>query len=433
MNYRESMEYLEDVAHLGSVPGLERIRTLMEYLGNPEKNLRFVHVTGTNGKGSTCACLTSILAESGFRTGLFTSPFFTKYNEEISINGVDISDDEFAETLTTVRQELERMLADGHGHPTVFEITLALAFRYFYDQHCDIVVLEVGLGGLGDATNIIGAPEIALITPISLDHTAFLGSTLAEIAREKSGIIKTGCIALTAHQPAEVLEVIERACAETSVPLYTPAEYATCTSYSLEGQVMDVPAAAYGCAHDALTVKTPLLGSYQHENISLAIAAAQLLRERGLDITDDSIAAGIASTKWPGRFELIHQNPAIVIDGAHNADGIESLHASVERYFGQKKLFFITGILADKDYRYMMNRMLPHASEIYTITVPNPRALPADDLAECIRELGGEATPCESIESALETVLAKAAPDDVILVFGSLYYIGCVRDLVVIK
>lgn len=431
MNYTQAMDFLNSTKHLGSVLGLDRVENLLKYLGNPENDLRFIHVTGTNGKGSTCEYLSSILQAAGYRTGLFTSPYIQKFNEQISINDDQISDDEFATCMTRIKDAIDNMLQDGLLHPTEFEIVVALAFEYFKWKNCDIVVLEVGYGGKGDATNVITTTELAVITPISIDHVKILGSTLEEIATEKSGIIKPGCSVVSSKQHPDVMRVLESTCHNIGVSINVCDKSATCTSFSLAGQTVSVPGFSFGeVAFPPIDeLSTTLLGSYQLQNLCLAVYAAYVLTMRGYSISVEDIRIGVANAKWPGRFEVLNESPTIVIDGAHNADGIDSLVSSIERYLSGKKLIMINGVLADKAYDYMVNSMGRFAKRIFTVTVPSPRTLDAVSLAECYRSHGYEATSCNSLEEAVTMAREVACDDDVILAFGSLYFIGHIREI----
>ena len=438
MTYKETLQFLENTRSFGSILGLERICKLLEYLDHPEQKLRFVHITGTNGKGSTSAYLANILIAAGYNTGRFNSPFIQRFSEQIHFNREEISDDDLCSAATIVKKAYDRMLSDGFGSTTEFETVFVIALQYFLQKKCDIVILEVGMGGKGDATNVIPCPEVAVFAHIALDHAAFLGNTLEDIAREKAGIIKSDCNVVTTEQSPEVLAVLMDAYLQTSMlpadPLGNGPDFRISQpssirllSASIKGQTFSHPAIP-------LPLETSLCGRYQLTNAALAIETALSLIRRGWTITGENVLEGIRNTRWPGRFELLDtssvspKNISFLIDGAHNPDGIAALAESLQQYFPDQKLIMITGVLADKDYRNMLSRLLPFAQRFHCITVPNPRALPAEELAQVLQELGAVAIPHESVSAAIDAALSEAGENDAILAFGSLYYIGQVRS-----
>ena len=425
--------FLEKAGGKGPRLGLERISALLSLLGHPEKDLRYVHVAGTNGKGSVCAFLSSILASSGLRCGVFSSPWIQRYTEQIRIccggKAEEISLEDLALVMEKVQAKASPMEDTAEGLPTEFELLTAAAILYFREKRCDIVVLETGMGGRLDATNVIPCPEAALLTPISMDHEAFLGSSLPAIAREKAGIIKEGGYVITSPQKEEVLSVIAGACRERGAALYAapvPRVFSSGldgTLFTLEGPVPE--------SFSAWPLRIRLAGAYQAGNAALAAGAALLLKEKGFPVTDLSIRKGLENALWRGRFEVLSKDPLLIIDGAHNPDGISALTESLSLCLPGKKLIMIAGVLADKDYKSMFREMLPFAECFITVTVPNPRALSAGDLASFIRENGGAAQASPSIEEALERALdlKKETGADGMLAFGSLYYIGKIRTL----
>ena len=435
-----AIEYINTPRWLTSRLGLDRTRELLDRLGRPQDALRFVHVAGTNGKGSTCAFLSSILAASGYKTGLFTSPYIETFYERIRVNGENISDDELTWATLQVRAAAEVMEAEGGEHPTEFELMTAVALVHFARAKCDIVVLEVGLGGRLDSTNVIDAPEVAVIAPIALDHTNLLGNTLGEIAREKAGIIKPSSVVVSWPQEAEAMEQVRAKAAECGCELRTPdfgeLSVGEVSSKAEEGAVEGgarVPRRAF--AYRGVRYATRLLGTYQPSNAALAIEAACALRLRGWDVPDRAIAKGVAETVWPARFELLDQPcgyPRVVVDGGHNPQGAGVLAASLRDVFPGERPVFLIGVLADKDYRHMLEQVASLGSAFVCVTPPNPRALAAHDLAQAIREAIGpdNQAPIEEapdFPDAVRRTRKLAGPDGLICAFGSLYSVGDVK------
>ena len=484
----DAIEYINTPRWLTSRLGLERIRELLDRLGRPQDRLKFVHVAGTNGKGSTCAFTASILAEAGFKTGLFTSPYVETFHERIRVNGRNISDDDLTAATLRVRECAEAMEAEGGEHPTEFELMTAVALVHFAHVGCDIVVLEVGLGGRLDSTNVIAAPEVAAIVSIALDHTNLLGNTLAEIAHEKAGIVKEGSTVVSWPQEPSAMEVVEDAARRAGDKLVVPdfsllsvgkvtrgaALLTRGTALEHEGHTPcsdsprfaaelraehAVPAQKLQVSSSIDSHRTPmsqvesavpmrqfsyrgreyttrLLGSYQPSNAAMAIEIAGALRERGWEIPDEAIARGIAETRWPARFEVLDQPagmPTVVIDGGHNPQGAGVLVDSLRDVFPDKRPVFLVGILADKDYRSMLRAVAPLASAFVCVTPPNPRALDAADLAEAIRETCGELGARATIEvagdfdDAASAARKIAGSEGLICAFGSLYSIADVK------
>ena len=433
--------FMQKVKERGSIPGLERISALLSLLGDPQKDLKYVHVAGTNGKGSVCAFLSSILACSGLACGVFSSPWIQRYTEQIRVcspgGTKEISWEDLASITEEIRKAALPLEKEGPGLPTEFELLTAAAILYFRRKRCDIVILEAGMGGRLDSTNVIPCPEAAVLTPISMDHEAFLGHTLTEIAGEKAGIIKEGCSVVSAHQKEEALSVIKKRCLEKGASL-TIAQVPRLlssgplgTEFTLEGYGPGPEGEEKAEASDPSPFRIRLAGAFQPQNASLALQAALVLGKKGFPVTDASIRQGLFKAIWPGRFEILSADPPFIIDGAHNPDGIRALTESLSLCFPGKKLTMIAGVLADKDYEAMFREMIPFAESYITVTVPNPRALPAEDLAEYIRKCGGRAQPSSSLEEALEKALClqKKGHTAGILAFGSLYYIGKIRTL----
>ncbi len=417
MNAQEAVAYIHSFFWKGSIPGLGRTQELLRRLGNPEKKLKFVHIAGTNGKGSTAAMTASILQKAGYRVGLYTSPYIYCFNERIQINGVQIADEDVAAVTEYVKGFAETM----EEKPTEFELVTAIGLEYFARQNCDIVVLEVGMGGALDSTNVIDTPEVAVITNIGLDHTDYLGDTVEKIAETKAGIFKEGGHAVVYRSTPGVEAVFERVCAERNVSL-KKADFDSLVQHShdLEGQVFD-------CGNRK-ELFLPLLGDHQLHNASVVLSVADTLIEKGFNITEQNIRDGIREVSWPGRFDIVGRNPLFIIDGGHNPQCIDALVTNIQDYLKDRKIIALTGVLADKDYGEMYRPMLPYIQEFVCITPPNPRKLEAAELAEHLRRVGAVATPCETIACGVQLAVEKAGKDGVVLCFGSLYTIGDIRN-----
>lgn len=416
MTVTEALQYIHAVCWKGSLPGLSRVDALLEKMGRPERQLKFIHVAGTNGKGSTCAMLASILQQAGYKTGLYTSPYIVSFNERMQINGENISDQALCEITEAVKPLADSM----EDRPTEFELVTAIGFAWFAREHCDIVVCEVGMGGEFDATNVILPPELAIICNIGLDHTEVLGDTLEKIAATKSGIIKPGCDAVCYREKPSVEEVIAARCRETGVQLHK-ADFDAIRriSYSLEGQVFSWN------RFDALCL--PLLGEHQLNNAAVVLTAADALVHRGWQISDSNIREGLANVRWPGRFELARHDPLFIIDGGHNPQCIEALTKNIREYLAGRPLTVLTGVLADKDYACMYESVAPYAREFITVTPPNPRALDCQQLAAYLAQFQKPVTPCTVIADGVSLAIAHAGKTGVVLCYGSLYMIGEIK------
>ena len=407
--------------------GLERTIDLLDRMGRPQDRLKFVHVAGTNGKGSTCAYIASVLQEAGYRTGLFTSPYIMKFEERIRVNGENIPYDTLCDVTQFVRQHAEELTADRGEHPTEFELMTAVAFEHFARSECDIVVCEVGLGGRLDSTNVIAAPEACVIVRIGLDHVDFLGDTPAAIAREKAGIIKAGSPVVSWPQEdagaRESIEEAARACGCTVV-------YPDFSELKVKSGLED---GVRAFSYKGRDYTTRLLASYQPYNAALAIETIQALRGRGWNISDQALDDGMSATSWPGRFEVVSQEaPTIIVDGGHNKQGAAALAESLRDVFPNKKVTFVMSVLADKDYRHMISEVLPLANAFVCATPPNPRALSAEDLVAAIREEAGGSdltlVPVATFAHAIEEARRLAGPEGVICAFGSLYSIALIKE-----
>ena len=422
--------------------GLERIRELLERLGRPQDRLKFVHVAGTNGKGSICAYLASILGAAGHRTGMFTSPYIERFEERIRVDGAMISPDELRDVTLAVREHAEAMAEETGDHPTEFELMTAVALEHFVRRGCDIVVLEVGLGGRLDSTNVIDAPEACVIARIGLDHTALLGNTLAAIAGEKAGIIKEGSAVVSWPQEPEAMAVIEHAAAEHGCELRMP-DFAQLEEGAVKWEDGVSPFRPFSYKECA-DLRTGILGSYQPQNATVALEAVDVLRGRGWRIPDEAVRAGVAQTCWPGRFEIVEggSSPdgfAIVVDGGHNPQGARVLADSLAEVFPGCKPVFVIGVLEDKDYPRMLEDVLPLGSAFVCVTPDNPRALPAHKLARAIRWTGQDLLGCSAcvnpvvardFEDAIRRARELADPDGLICAFGSLYSVAALKEAV---
>lgn len=417
MNVEQAIAYIHSVCWKGSIPGLGRTQELLKKMGNPEKKLKFVHIAGTNGKGSTAAMTASILSKAGYRTGLYTSPYIYRFHERIQVDGVEISDEDLTEITEYVKP-----LADSMAQsPTEFELVCCIAFEYFYRKKCDIVVLEVGMGGAWDATNVIEVPEVAVITNIGLDHTEYLGDTVEKIAETKSGIFKPHGHAVVYRSTPSVEAVYERVCAERDVSL-RKADFdgLVLKAHTLEGQVFD-------CGSRKNLV-LPLLGDHQLHNASVVLSIVDTLIGEGWKISEQNIYDGIRDVRWPGRFDIVCRKPLFIIDGGHNPQCIEALVKNIRDYLAGKKVVALTGVLADKDYADMYKPVMPLVDRFVCITPPNPRKLEAEQLARYLRQAGAQAQASESILDGVKQAMDLAGEDGVVLCFGSLYSIGGIRD-----
>ncbi len=415
MSYQSALEYIHSVHWQGHKPGLARTRALLKALGEPQNRLKFVHVAGTNGKGSTAAMLDSCLRAAGCRVGLYTSPFLERFNERMQINGVPIGDDELEALVDEIRPVADAM-ADT---PTEFEIITAIGMLWFARSGCDIVVLEVGLGGELDSTNVITSPECAVITALGMDHVKELGPTLADIAAAKAGIIKAGCPVVSYGGAPEADRVIREKAAQMSAPL-TEVDFTQLAirAEGLDGVVFDFDGL------DGLCI--PLAGSYQPRNAALAVTALRILRARGWDITDDAIRHGLAAVRWPGRFELLRKQPAFILDGSHNEHGMRATAESLRVRFPGQKFVFLVSIMADKDADRMLELLLPLAKCFVAVAAPTPRALPAAELAAKITALGGVAEWADSIPAGVARAV-ELGGNGPVCALGTLYFSGDVR------
>ena len=415
MDYQQSREYLRQAQTYGSVLGLDNMREMMKRLGNPQDQLKYIHVAGTNGKGSVLAYLSSVLAQTGYRVGRYVSPAIFSYREQFEINQKPISREAFARCLSKVAQVADSMEKEGKPHPTPFEMETATAFFYFAEENCDLVLLETGMGGLTDATNIIRTTEVAVLTSISMDHMAFLGNTLGEIAACKAGIIKEGCRVVAAEQKPEAMEKIRKACERFHIiPVVSSSEEGRVTENEMDHMTFEYGGRSY---------TIPLTGACQMENVMVALHTLEVLIQNGYNITPAQIEKGLENTQWKGRFTALLSEPLLIADGAHNPDAAGKLVQSLKMYFQGKDLYFIIGMFRDKDYESVLKMTAPLAKEIMTIqTSGNPRALPAEELAQAARKYHSHVEPAKSIEEAVEKMTEKAEKEGVVVAFGSLSF-----------
>ena len=424
MNYKEARVYLDEVSKYGSVLGLESMRELLRRLGDPQNELKFIHISGTNGKGSVLAYLSTILSGAGYRTGRYISPTLFSYRERIQVDGEYIEKESLARHVTAIAAAAEEMQKAGLPSPTVFEIETALAFLYFKEKRCDIVTLEVGCGGLLDATNVITTTLMEVIASISMDHTDLLGDTLAKIAAQKAGIIKPDTMVVSAQQKSEAAQVIEDTCKEQHCTLQMVDESKISNvHYGAEGQTF-----SYKTWEN---VAISLAGSYQIKNAALALEGVEALRKLGYALSDQQVREGLLHTAWRGRFTTLRRDPTVIIDGAHNPAAALELKESLERYFPGKTLYFVMGMFKDKDYAQVIDLTAPLARHIITVETPgNPRAMPARELAEAVGKVNPNVEWADSVAHGVEKALAMAGKEDAVIVFGSLSFLGEAADAV---
>lgn len=431
MNYEEARAYLREISVKGSIPGLAAITALLSKLGNPQDSLKFIHIAGTNGKGSVMAYLDQILRNAGYRTGRYHSPSLFSYEEEFLVAGIPIAKENVASYITRIAAAREEIAAEGGPSSTVFEVETAMAFLWFLDEKVDLVLLECGMGGLLDATNIVKTTLIELFSSISMDHMQFLGNTLAEIARTKSGIIKPGTRVLTDCQKPEALAELEKTARREH------AQLTVLNPDEIKDLRLGLTEQSYTFRNMKITLHLP--GVVQIHNSLLAVMTALTLKEMGWSVTTDAIEKGCVQTSWPGRFTVVHEHPAVIMDGAHNPGAAEMLMKSVDAYFPGRKLVYVMGVFADKDYRSVIRLTIGRALAVYTVETPdNPRALSSEKLAQAIREVseqegssGGkspEITTVGSVDRALDLAMEKAGPDGIVLAFGSLSWLHLVRE-----
>jgi len=420
MNYQEALSYIHSINWTFCKPGLERISELCERLGNPQNDLKFIHVAGTNGKGSFCSMLDSVLREAGYRVGLYTSPYIKEFNERMRFDGENISDDELASITELIRPIADQM----SDKPTEFELITAIAFEYFKRKKCDVVILEAGLGGRLDSTNVIKTPILSVITGIALEHTEILGDTVEKIAAEKAGIIKNAIPVMFGGDDDAANGVISQKAAEMGSK-YTRVDRSTLKiiKSDLEGTRF-----SFGARNDLFI---SLLGTYQTQNASNVLTAIDILNQNGFNISENAVKNGLASAKWCARFEIICRDPLVIYDGAHNPQGVDNAVLSIKQYFGDTKVCILSGVMRDKDYNYMASRISTVAERVFTVTPDNPRSLPAAEYAEVFESMGVSAQGFDSMEAAVKAAKEYAKNNNKALVcLGSLYMYGEVYNCI---
>lgn len=424
MDYREALKYIESVGKFGMNFGLKRIERICELLGNPQERLKVIHVAGTNGKGSTVTFVSNILIEEGYRVGIYTSPHLERFTERIKINNEEIPEEDVAVLIEEIKEIIDIVIAEGYEHPTEFEIVTACALKYFDEKKVDFVVLEVGLGGRLDATNVV-KPLLSIITSISYDHTNILGDTIEKIAYEKAGIIKKNRPLVLYPQVEEAERVIVKRAEEMDSNTY----YVKDTEWDVKedttkGIVFDVK--IKNRVYRDLRIR--MINKYQVKNAITALMAIEVLRDLGYDISDKAIYEGLEKSIWPGRFEIYKEDPYIVLDGGHNVQGIMELIFGLKKYFINKKIKIVFGVLKDKDYIKMVDELTKVCDDFITVTPESFRALKAEDLKEVIEERGKRAVAFDNMKEAVEFAINNKDYD--VLVFcGSLYMIGDVRRI----
>ena len=427
MTEKECLDFMDELKKSGIVPGLGSIKELCRRLGNPQDAFPCIHIAGTNGKGSVLAYLSTVYKTAGYRVGAFSSPAVFNPRETIRVDGKNMTKKAYTEGLEKIKEAVEAIKADGLLAPTAFEAEVALAFLYFADKKCDIVMLEAGMGGREDATNLITRTLAAVLMPIGMDHMQFLGGTLDKIAYQKAGIIKKGCVAVSAVQQEEAAAEIRKeaekqgcSCIFATVPEKI--------KYGLKKQKFTYRD-AFGTLHKDMEITIP--GVCQAENAAVAIEVVEVLnRQNAFVVSEENLRRGLLETSWPGRFEVLREKPYFVIDGAHNEPAAKKLVQSVSAYFSNKRIIYIMGMLKDKEYEKVAEITYPYADQIITVTPPeNKRALSAMDLAAAVSAYHPRVTTAGSVEEAVEMAYLLAGKEDVILCFGSLSFLGRVRDI----
>lgn len=428
MEYKAAKEYIDGLGRFGSVLGLDNIKNLLKKLNNPQNALKVIHVAGTNGKGSTIAFLSSILSEAGLKVGKYTSPVVFEYREKYQIGNENISEEDFADLVLDVKRAVDDMLEEGMPQPTIFEVETAMAFLYFKKKACEIVILETGMGGDMDATNVCDEVLVSVITSISLDHTMILGETLGEIATHKAGIIKKNCPVVVYEQSNEVMDVVNKYAdaLDSKVTIARTGEYT--------GEKFDYITA---CGCEYYNLKLGLEGRWQRKNAIVALEVIDVLRKAGYNINEKNVRDGLKGTRWPGRFEKLCDKPLTIIDGAHNPGAARELKEAIDKLYPTRKFVYIVGVLADKDFSKVLEIMMGRGEAVITVTPNNMRALQGEELAKIAKKVAESANrkihieKADSVEKACEVAIQKSreyGEDGAILAYGSLSYLCDVRD-----
>jgi dihydrofolate synthase/folylpolyglutamate synthase len=428
MTYEEAMNYITSVGRFGSNYGLERTLRILELIGNPHEKLKVIHIAGTNGKGSTTAMVSKILRGYGYKVGMYTSPYLEEFEERIQINGQNINKNILVKLLEQIKIAINKVIEEGYEHPTEFEIITALMFLHFYNEKVDYAVIEVGLGGRLDSTNVL-TPKVSVITSISLDHVNILGDNIKDIAKEKAGIIKENVPVILYPQEKEVEDVILQAAREKKSKVYlVKNDNSKLIHIDNDELYQNVEVE---CFKNTYSVNLPLLGEHQILNLSVALNTIEVLYEsENIIINKELIEKSLEDVEWIGRLETLMKKPTVLIDGAHNIDGIRALRKNVEKYFKYNKLYLLLGILADKQVKEMVSEITPIAEKVYALTPHSDRAELCEDLKNEILEYNSNTIALESYEEAFSLALQEAKEDDLILISGSLYMIGDMRKII---
>ncbi|MBF8984460.1 bifunctional folylpolyglutamate synthase/dihydrofolate synthase [Lutibacter sp. B2] len=427
MNYLEALEYIHGTYKFGSKLGLENIKYLLDLMDNPHKDLKIIHVAGTNGKGSTSNYIASVLKETGYKVGLFTSPYLEEFEERIRVDGKNISKEDLAKTTSCVKEKIEKMVSKGKNHPTEFEVVTAIGFEYFKREKVDYVVLEVGMGGRLDATNVIENPLVSVITPIALDHIDYLGDTVGKVAGEKAGIIKNDSYVVVHPQEDEAMEVVDQVCKEKN------ANYIMAPIETIEINKVDENGQCFSATFQDEKLENiciSMLGAHQTRNATVAMTVLNLLKNKyNVKITKEALYEGMKKAVWPGRLEILRKEPTIIIDGAHNLHGVKALAKVLKDSFSDKNIILGLGILGDKDVSEMVKELCPLAQKMVLTEPNNPRKMKVDQLEEVVKNHCDTIYKKPLIKDAVQEVLDIAKADDLIVFAGSLYMIGEVRTL----
>ncbi|AWI06951.1 bifunctional folylpolyglutamate synthase/dihydrofolate synthase [Clostridium drakei] len=441
MNYEDTMKYITNTAKFGSNLGLSRTEKILELLGNPHKKIKYIHVAGTNGKGSVTVMISKILMESGFKVGMYTSPYLEEFEERIQINGNNISKEALSSVVTEVSKAVDKVIELGYDHPTEFEIITCAMFYYFYKEKIDFGVIEVGLGGRLDSTNVVqpytsqlgGGVLASVIVSISKDHMNILGDTLEKIAYEKAGIIKNSVPVIMYPQEKSVEEVIEGVCKEKESNLvkvpFNCVEHVESEKISSKSNKY-VQKFIVKTSKNIYNIQLSLLGKHQMVNCATAIFAIEEIIKQGFNIEANSILNALKNVKWIGRLEVMKSKPLVIIDGAHNIDGITKLKENIEKYFSYKKMVLILGILADKEVEKMVSTITPMAEKIIAVTPDSYRAENAHELEKIIKKCNANCESKDNYEEAYKTALSYLEEEDILIISGSLYMIGGMRKII---
>ncbi len=417
MTLKQTMDYVEELGKYGVVPGLENMENLARKLGNPQDGLSFVHIAGTNGKGSVSAFISEILQQAGYRTGRYISPVIFDYRERIQVNKRPISQKELCRKMSVMRRICEELTAEGKPHPTAFEVETAMALWHFKEQGCGIVVLETGMGGLLDATNIVSTTKVAVFTSISPDHMAVLGGTVRKIAEQKAGIMKPGAAAVAFKGDEDAVEVLK----EHALSLGVPLTLVDAADARRVRRGLDRQSFSYG-GYEDLTIT--LAGNYQIENAMVALAAVRALSEKGFPVPEKAVYEGLSKASWPARFQILSRKPYFIVDGAHNRDAARRLSESLEFYFTNRRILYIIGMLRDKEQDKVLALTCPLAEQVFTVSTRGSRGCSAWDLACRAGQYHPNVTALDSLEEAVELSYLLADKDTVIVAFGSLSWLG---------